>query len=185
MSIKCGKLGCEDSGVLLGDSAHTMVPFHGMGMNTGLEDVRVFFEEFLDPAHRKVLEKGLVDNQFCPPGVIQRYTEYRRPDVHAMTDMAADHYYELRIGVISKASRAKKALESLLQRYLPTLGWKTLYWGVQFSHERFSVVRKKEAHKKRVITVAVLWMFVAGLLSMVSGCLAMVWWTNKVVVPNI
>ena len=54
LSIKCGKFGYEDSGVLLGDAAHTMVPFHAMGMITGLEDVRVFFEEFIDPAYRSL-----------------------------------------------------------------------------------------------------------------------------------
>ena len=54
-SIKCGKFGYEDSGALLGDSSHTMAPFHAMGMIIGLEDVRVFFEDFVDPAHRELI----------------------------------------------------------------------------------------------------------------------------------
>lgn len=51
MSSICGKFGYEDSGVLLGDAAHTMVCSYYMGMITGLEDVRVFFEDFIHPAH--------------------------------------------------------------------------------------------------------------------------------------
>ena len=150
-SIKCGKLGYEDSGVLLGDSAHTMVPFHAMGMNTGLEDVRVLFEEFIDPAHRSIQHLGQLERPFCPPGTIQRYSDHRRPDVQAMTDMAVEHYHELSVGVKSSLSRTKKRIESALQKYAPALDWATLYWRIQFSHERFSVIRKKDARQNRIL----------------------------------
>ena len=150
-SIKCSKFGYRDSGVLLGDSAHTMVPFHAIGMNTGLEDVRVFFEEFIDPAHHELLDNGQGGKHFCPAGVVQKYTDHRRPDVQAMTDMALEHYHELRIGVKSKTTRAKKVIETALQRYAPILDWAPLYSRIQFSHERFSVVRKKEDRQKRII----------------------------------
>ena len=161
-SVKCGKFGYEDSGVLLGDSSHTMVPFHAMGMITGLEDVRVFFEDFIDPAHRESLSNGQVEIPFCPAGVVQRYTEFRRPDVQAMTDMAVEHYHELRIGVKSKASRAKKLIESALQRYAPKLDWATLYWRIQFSHERFSVVQKKEARQQKIVKLFIPSIFLTG-----------------------
>lgn len=163
-SIKCGKFGYGDSGILLGDSSHTMVPFHAMGMITGLEDVRVFFEEFIDPAHRALLYNEQVDKPFCPVGVVQQYTEYRRPDVQAMTDMAVEHYHELRIGVTSKANRAKKLIESTLQRHAPILDWATLYWRIQFSHERFSVVRKKEDQQKQIIKLFIPSLCVTGVL---------------------
>ncbi len=120
-SVKCGKFGYRDSGVLLGDSSHTMTPFQAMGMNTGLEDVRVFFEEFIDPAHRNPLYTERVERPFCPKGVVKRYTDHRRPDVQAMTDIAAEHYHELRIGVRSKANRSIKLIESTLQNML--LSW--------------------------------------------------------------
>lgn len=164
-SVKCGKFGYKDSGVLLGDSSHTMVPFHAMGMITGLEDVRVLFEDFIDPAHSAPADNGQVESCFCPPGVVQRYTDYRRPDVQAMTDMAAEHYHELRIGVKSKASRAKKTIESTLHRYAPRLDWATLYSRIQFSHERFSVVRKKEDQQKKIIKSFVPSLFVTGVLA--------------------
>lgn len=100
----------------LGDSSHTMVPFHAIGMITGLEDVRFFFEDFIDPrsSHLPCPHKGLVKKPFCPPGVVQRHTEYRQPGVHAMTDMAVEHYHELRVGVKSRASSAKEAVKAVL-----------------------------------------------------------------------
>ena len=161
-SIKCGKFGYGDAGVLLGDSSHTMTPFHAMGMITGLEDVRVFFEDFIDPAHREL--DGATETAFCPPGVVQKYTAFRRPDVHAMTDMAAEHYHELRIGSTSKANRAKKLIESGLQRHAPALDVATLYSRIQFGHERFSVVRKKEAQQQKIIRTYLPSLLLTGLL---------------------
>lgn len=150
-SIKCGKFGYEDSGVLLGDAAHTMVPFHAMGMITGLEDVRVFFEEFIDPAHRSLQHRGQLERPFCPPGVIQKYSDHRQPDVHAMTDMSVEHYHELSVRVKSGLSRAEKRMETALQRYVPALGWATLYSRIQFGHERFSVIREKDHRQKSIL----------------------------------
>lgn len=81
-----------------------------------------------------------------------------------MTDMAAEHYYELRLGITSKANRAKKTIASSLQRYAPALDWATMYSRIQFSHERFSVIRKKEAQQQRIIRTFLPSLFVTGLL---------------------
>ena len=148
-SVKCGQFGYGNAAVLLGDSCHTMTPFHAMGMITGLEDVRIFFEEFIDPAHRGQ-DKGS-ETAFCPDGVVQRYTAHRRRDVHAMTDMAAEHYHELRIGITSKARRVRSFIESSLKRYAPALNWDTLYSRIHFGHERYSVIRQKEAQQQRAV----------------------------------
>ena len=111
-SVKCGDFGYNDTAVLLGDSSHSMTPFHAMGMISGLEDVRVFFEDFLDPALAAWGSHGgdRKMQAFCPPGVVSRYTQHRKPDVQAMTDMAAEHYYELRINSRSPFSRSVKML---------------------------------------------------------------------------
>ena len=98
-SVKCSNFGYGDSAVLLGDSSHSMTPFFAMGMITGLEDVRIFFEDFIDPAHRSQTNNEKVERPFCPTGVVREHTDHRRPDVRAMTDMAAEHYHELNTGV--------------------------------------------------------------------------------------
>lgn len=77
-------------------------------MISELEDVRVFFQEFIDKAHAEDQNEKL----FCPPGGVQRYTEYRPPDVQEMTDMAAEYYEESGSGVRSRASRTNKHIET-------------------------------------------------------------------------
>lgn len=163
MSIKCGKIGWEDSCVLLGDSSHTMPPFYGMGMNTGLEDVRVFFEEFIDPAHREDVYSSI--NTFCPKGVTKAYTDYRVPDVQTMTDIAREHFEELKEGVPGPVVVARKKVESELQKHVPSLDYVPMYSRIVFGHERFSVAVKKDAQQKIL--------FAGVLASLCALCLAM------------
>jgi kynurenine 3-monooxygenase len=145
-SVKCGKLGFKDNAVLLGDIFHAMTPFHAMGMITGLEDVRIFFEDFRDPFDAAMPAAAAADSpHFCAPGTIQAYTDFRLPDVHAMVDMAAFHYHELRIGVRSTSARTKKIVEAWLSRWAPSLNWTTTYARIQFGHERLTVIRQKDA----------------------------------------
>ncbi|KAL8706376.1 MAG: hypothetical protein Q9201_000584 [Fulgogasparrea decipioides] len=161
VSIRCGQFGFGDSCVLLGDSSHTMVPFYAMGMNTGLEDVRIFFEEFIDPAHR-----GASYNTFCPASVNQAYTEYRRPDVQAMTDIAAEHFDELKTGVPSKSSIPRKFFEWNLQKHAPALDFIPFYSRVVFGHERFLVVKRKDRYQKVLFNVFLSSLCLVGLLAM-------------------
>ena len=71
VSIKCSSHHGKKF-VLLGDSAHAMVPFYGQGMNCGFEDVLVFFE---------ILDKIGFDNL---DSVLSTYSEQRVPDSHAI-----------------------------------------------------------------------------------------------------
>ncbi|KAI1342554.1 kynurenine 3-monooxygenase [Xylariaceae sp. FL0016] len=154
-SIKLNKFGYKDDVVLLGDSSHTMTPFHAMGMITGLEDVRVFFKRFRDPAaaavaaNRPTAKKG--PTPFCPAGTIAAYTAHRMPDVNAMVDLAHEHYGELRHGVRSPVQRARKIFDAAVRRHLPFTGWNTLYARIQFGTERMSEVVQKERKQTNIV----------------------------------
>ncbi|KAI0549251.1 kynurenine 3-monooxygenase [Xylaria curta] len=149
-SVKLNKFGYKDDVLLLGDSSHTMTPFHAMGMITGLEDVRIFFEDFRDQASTPdgVGEKGTAP--FCPEGVVAAYSAHRVHDVNDMVDLADEHYYELRHGVRSAFARARKRCDAIISRWVPVLDWTPLYARIQFSHERFSIVRKKEIWQRNI-----------------------------------
>ena len=176
-SIKCSQFGYRDAAVLLGDAAHSMTPFYGVGMVSGLEDVRIFFEQFRDPMQRVTPAVASVSahkedrRPFCPPGVLDRYTAYRRPDVQAITDMAAEHYQELRAARPAPMLQAIITVQAWLQRKWPSLGFKTIYSRIQFSHERFSMIRKSEAEQKKILG-----MFWGGLSRLsVCGFIAAMW----------
>jgi kynurenine 3-monooxygenase len=152
-SVKCGKLGYKDNAVLLVDSSHAMTPFHAMGMITGLEDVRIFVEDFRDSFAAAMSAATAADSpHFCAPGTIQAYTDFRLPDVHAMVDMAASHYHELRIRVRSTSARTKKIVEAWLRRWAPSLDWTTTYSRIQFGHGRFTVIRQKDARQSSIVS---------------------------------
>jgi kynurenine 3-monooxygenase len=169
-SVKLNKFGYRDDVLLLGDSSHTMTPFHAMGMITGLEDVRIFFEEFRDPVD--VRNNGS-DSEgtapFCPEGTVAAYTTFRKLDVNDMVDLASEHYHELRHGVRSPLARARKVCDNILGRWAPFLGWTSLYARIQFGHERFSVVRKKEQKQKRIVSVVVFGAMATALSAAIAG----------------
>lgn len=140
ITIKCAPHHFSSSVALLGDAAHAMVPFYGQGMNAGLEDVRVLFEEFLDgfPAAERAR-------------ALDAYTAHRVPDAHAINDLALQNYTEMRAGVLSPAYRLRKALEEGLSKYLPGLGWQTKYSRVSFSNERYSEVVARSEHQGKML----------------------------------
>ncbi|KAI0418289.1 kynurenine 3-monooxygenase [Xylaria grammica] len=169
-SVKMNRFGYRDDVLLLGDSSHTMTPFHAMGMITGLEDVRIFFENFRDPVRAPGTRKNGQDiDNFCPEGAVAAYTADRVRDVSAMVDLAHEHYHELRHGIRSPFARARKICDGILSRWVPFLGWTSLYARIQFGHERFSVVRRKEARQRNIVNVLVISGMAASLYAAAIG----------------
>lgn len=76
--------------MILGDAAHSMVPFYGQGLNCGLEDVRVLDvilrEAGVDPADQKATADNAVDSQLA--GALKKYSETRHGDLVAICDLA-------------------------------------------------------------------------------------------------
>ena len=82
ISIKCNPHHGKKC-VILGDAAHSMVPFYGQGMNCGFEDVVVFFE-LLDKIGFNNLDE-----------LLSKYSELRVPDAFAISDLAVANYEEV------------------------------------------------------------------------------------------
>jgi kynurenine 3-monooxygenase len=90
MYIKTKPYHYKNSAILLGDSAHAMVPFYGQGLNCGLEDVRVF-STFLQ---RAGVPNMLGDSDALSSTLSKVFEEYsttRYDDVCAMTDLAREN----------------------------------------------------------------------------------------------
>lgn len=68
--------------VFLGDSAHSVFPSIGEGMNSGLEDVLVFNDSVLSPAYDRYL-----------PIDLTAYTEARQSDIDALLSLAREKFF--------------------------------------------------------------------------------------------
>ena len=81
----------KDRAIILGDAAHSMVPFYGQGLNCGLEDVRVLtallHEAGVDPT--TVRDPEVFDLRLA--GALSRYSESRHEDLIAINDLAMDN----------------------------------------------------------------------------------------------
>lgn len=164
ITIKCSPHHYSHSAVILGDSAHAMVPFYGQGMNAGLEDVRVLFSH-LD-AHPPT-----------PAGraeALDAYSTQRTPDASAICDLALRNYQEMRADVTSPIYRLRKWVEEKLSVWAPGLGFATQYSRVSFGNQRYSEVEGLSQKQKALLA----WGMggVVGLLAAGAGYGAWAWW---------
>lgn len=104
-SVKCDPWYYEDKMLLLGDAAHAIIPFYGQGMNCGFEDVVV-----LD----KLLDQNLEGEE-----LFAKFTELRKINSDAISDLAEDNFIEMRDKVGDPIFQKKKSLESRLEKMFP------------------------------------------------------------------
>jgi kynurenine 3-monooxygenase len=95
-------------GLLLGDAAHTIVPFHGQGVNAAFEDCSALME---------IIDGGAVDWG----SAFAHLQNARRDDANAIADMALDAYRVMRDSVRHRDFMLRKALERELERRHPGL----------------------------------------------------------------
>ena len=138
ISIKCSPYHYGDSGVIVGDAAHAMVPFYGQGMNAGLEDVRVLFD-FLDKYSSNRLK------------ALDEYTKERTPDAQTINDLALGNYREMASDVKSPLYLLRKWIEEQLYLYMPSAGWATQYSRVTFSNMRYSEIQQAAQKQAKIL----------------------------------
>ena len=105
-TVKCFPWNVGGKALLLGDSAHAVVPFYGQGMNCAFEDVRM-----LD----QIIEKHGTDWQ----AVYEEYGKQRKVNTDAIADMAEENFYEMRDAVADPVFIRKRQLETRLEQKHP------------------------------------------------------------------
>jgi kynurenine 3-monooxygenase len=153
--------------LLIGDAAHTMVPFYGQGLNVGLEDVRILFEDYLNQPPSKGEGEGEGDLPDYPQ-LLTQYSGFRQPNVAIMNELALKNYTEMRVAQKSWFKVMRRRVEETMQTHFPELDWYTLYSRVAFSNEPFTDIKRKDSRQefilqRLVFTFTVL--FVLGLFS--------------------
>ncbi|CCE65195.1 hypothetical protein TPHA_0K00610 [Tetrapisispora phaffii CBS 4417] len=104
--------------LLLGDAAHSMVPFYGQGLNCGFEDVK-FLQSMLDQHND---DRNLAFRDF---------SRLRVQDHLAIIDMSKRNYFEMSHDVVSNMFIVKKCLDNFLHRILKD------YWIPQYTMVTF------------------------------------------------
>jgi kynurenine 3-monooxygenase len=108
-TLKCWPWHLEGKALLLGDSAHAMVPFYGQGMNCAFEDVRVLDSLLSVPA---ASAGGQIDWQ----STFEGYSKLRKPNTDAIQAMAEENFYEMRDATADPVFQRKRALETKLEQ---------------------------------------------------------------------
>ncbi|MCU0444481.1 MAG: FAD-dependent monooxygenase [Microscillaceae bacterium] len=118
-----------DKFLLLGDSAHAIVPFYGQGMNCCFEDCY-----YLD----QIIEKSAGNWQ----KIFQEFQQIRKPNADAIAELALENFIEMRDGTANPAFLRKRQLENILENQYPD--YHSKYSLVTF-HPEVSYV---EAHQR-------------------------------------
>lgn len=113
-TLKCWPWNVEGKALLLGDSAHAMVPFYGQGMNCAFEDVRVL-ASLID---KQITAAGLNTNVEWQ-SIYEEYGKLRKPNTDAIQDMAEENFYEMRDAVADPIFQRKRAIETKLEQTFP------------------------------------------------------------------
>ncbi len=105
-TIKCFPWNAGGKSLLIGDSAHAVVPFYGQGMNASFEDCRIL--------------NGLLDKHGTHwETVFDEFTNIRKPNADAIAQMAEENFYEMRDAVADETFQKKRALETKLEQTFP------------------------------------------------------------------
>ena len=105
-TVRCSPWRLEDEVLLIGDSSHAIVPFHGQGMNAGFEDCELFIDL-------------LVQNDHDWPSTIREFDRTRKDDADAIADMALENYITMRDSVRDPKFQLKKELGFNLELQYP------------------------------------------------------------------
>ncbi|WP_456437995.1 FAD-dependent oxidoreductase [Psychroserpens sp.] len=105
-TVKCSPWHYKGNTLLMGDSAHAIVPFYGQGMNASFEDV-VEFDAVIDK-HEGDWET-----------IFSEYEKIRKKDTDAIADLAIDNFHEMKGHVGQAIFQEKRKIEMALEREFP------------------------------------------------------------------
>src|SRR5207302_3198047 len=137
VTIRCAPWFYKDKVALVGDAAHAVVPFYGQGMNAAFEDCVILDEclaEFPENRERAFAE----------------YFVRRKENADALADLAVENFIEMRDKTASRAFRAKKKLDHLLEGLLPGI-YLPLYSMVTFTRMPYATAAKRARFQDRIV----------------------------------
>lgn len=136
-TVKCWPWNIDGKSLLLGDSAHAVVPFYGQGMNCAFEDVRIL-DSLIDR----------LGNDW--KNIYEEYGRLRKVNTDAIADMAEENFYEMRDATADPIFQLKRELETKLEQTYPDYFSK--YSMVTFREDLpYSVAKEKGNAQDRLL----------------------------------
>lgn len=105
-TVKCSPWHYKGNTLLMGDSAHAIVPFYGQGMNASFEDV-VEFDAILDKYEGDWKT------------IFSEYGKTRKKNTDAIADLAIDNFHEMKDHVGQVIFQEKRKIEMALEKEFP------------------------------------------------------------------
>jgi kynurenine 3-monooxygenase len=118
VTVRCAPWNMGSDHLLMGDSAHAIVPFYGQGMNCGFEDVRLF-DELIDEYHQNW------------DLIFPEFGARRKANADAIADLAKANFIEMRDKVADPDFLLRKRIEARINQIYPSR-WTPLYSMVTF-----------------------------------------------------
>jgi kynurenine 3-monooxygenase len=137
VTVRCAPWFYKDKIALVGDAAHAVVPFYGQGMNAAFEDC-------------VVLDKCLAEFPEDRQRAFADYFARRKENTEALANLAVQNFIEMRDKTASKAFRAKKKLDHLLEGVLPGI-YLPLYTMVSFTRIPYSAGARRARLQDRIV----------------------------------
>lgn len=144
-TIKCFPWSFEDKLLLLGDSAHGIVPFFGQGMNCGFEDCVVLNNLIPSPSPTGEGSEEIWKKVF------HEFETLRKPDGDAIAELAVENYIEMRDKVADPKFLLQKKIEARFSEKYPDK-WTPLYAMVTYRTDmRYSEALKKGKEQEEIM----------------------------------
>jgi len=140
-SVKCDEYHCKNRVVLVGDAAHTILPFLGQGMNLALEDVHVL---------SNLIKRNKDQTDFAT--ILPEYTRLRKTDADAIQVLSEVNFQELSANVQSKSFQLQKKIELALHKLMPNFFAPSPFIIANFLGLPYSSVKEKVEQSNRLMT---------------------------------
>ncbi|WP_299901549.1 NAD(P)/FAD-dependent oxidoreductase [uncultured Aquimarina sp.] len=125
VTMKCYPWSYWDKVVLVGDSAHAIVPFYGQGINAGFEDISV-----LD----QIIEDHNGENW---QEIFEEYQEARKPSTDAIAELSYRNFMEMSSKTADSNFLLRKKIEKRFSENHPDK-WVPLYSRVTFTNRPYA-----------------------------------------------
>ena len=116
VTVKLGQWMVNKKIMVMGDSAHALVPFYGQGMNCGFEDGTMAYNMV-----KEEIEGGdgiaSFDNLIAG---LSKFCDIRPPMTNALADLSYNNYAEMRDHTTSSLFLLRKTLEKFIHYLLPS-----------------------------------------------------------------